>query len=166
VWLDGHGDFNTPATTISGYLGGMVLSLLTGRGEPTDVAGLGRPPVPDERVVLVDARDLDPAESDLLDASGVRRATVDDAPAVVRSVLSEEPIYLHVDLDVCDPADLPGLMFPADRGPDLDAVLDVVRAVSETGRLAATSIGCTWHPAEVDPVRARQVVAAVLDALG
>jgi arginase len=166
VWVDGHGDFNTPETTISGYPGGMVLSLITGRGERAAVAGLGREPVSDERVVLVDARDLDPAESDLLDASGVRRAGVDDAAAMVRSALGDGPIFLHVDLDVLDPGDLPGLMFPAAGGPTLDTVVGLVRAVAETGQIAAASIGCTWHPAEADPDRCREVVRAVVGALG
>jgi hypothetical protein len=56
-------------------------------------------------------------------------------------------------------------MIPADHGPSLDAVIEVVRAVRETGRLAATSIACTWHPDEVDPERCGEVITAVLDAL-
>jgi arginase len=57
-------------------------------------------------------------------------------------------------------------MFPAAGGPALDAVVAVVREVAETGQIAAASIGCTWHPAEADPDRCREVVRAVVDALG
>jgi arginase len=73
VWLDGHGDFNTPATTITGYLGGMPMAMLTGRAPELIARPLGLRPIADSNVVLVDARDLDPAERDALAASQVRR---------------------------------------------------------------------------------------------
>jgi arginase len=166
VWIDGHGDFNTPETSISGYLGGMVLSFLTGRGDPGVIDRLGFRPVPDERIVLVDARDLDPAEEELLRTTGVRHVALAGVEGAVAAVRSDEPILLHVDLDVLDPSELPGLLFPAAGGHELAAVVDAVRAVAGTGRLAAASIGCTWHPAETDPERCREVVDAVLAAIG
>ncbi|HSR15845.1 MAG TPA: arginase family protein, partial [Gemmatimonadales bacterium] len=69
LWFDAHGDFHTWETTRSGFLGGMPLAMLTGRGEQTVVAGAGLRPLPDERVVLVDARDLDPGEEEAVAAS-------------------------------------------------------------------------------------------------
>jgi arginase len=165
VWIDGHGDFNTPETTISGYLGGMVLSFLTGRGDPGVIDRLGFHPVPDERIVLVDARDLDPAEEKLLHRSGVRRVALSEIEAAVRVGRGGEPIFLHVDVDVLDPSELPGLLFPAAGGTDVDQVVEAVRAVVSTGRLAAASVACTWHPAETDPDRCREVVSAVLAAV-
>ncbi len=165
VWIDGHGDFNTPDTTISGYLGGMALSAVTGRGDVSAGDGLGVAPVPDERVVLVDARDLDPAESELLDASRLRRVKIEEVGSALRTALATGPIYLHVDLDVLDPAELPGLLFPATGGSTLGALAEATATVAETGRLAAVSIGCTWHPAEADPARCREVVSALLDTL-
>jgi arginase len=68
VWLDAHGDFNTPAITVSGYLGGMALAMLTDRSPELFCDALGLRPVPDTSVVLADARDLDPAERDALTA--------------------------------------------------------------------------------------------------
>ena len=71
--LDAHGDFNTPAISTSGYLGGMALAMLTGRTPGLFDDTLGLRPVPDTSVVLADARDLDPAERDALTTSHVRR---------------------------------------------------------------------------------------------
>ena len=64
IWLDAHGDFNTPAISTSGYLAGMSLAMLTGRAPEPIAERLGLRPVPDDHTVLVDARDLDPAERD------------------------------------------------------------------------------------------------------
>src|ERR1035441_9362321 len=90
VWLDAHGDFNTPAITISGYLGGpgppllprasrggMPLAMLTGRAPEVFCDALGLRPVADTDVVLAGARDLDPAERDALTLSQVRRVPAD-----------------------------------------------------------------------------------------
>ncbi|MGH9116653.1 MAG: arginase family protein [Acidimicrobiales bacterium] len=163
VWIDAHGDFNTPATTISGYVGGMVLAFITGRGDDDGVgARLGLTPVPDERVVLVDGRDLDPAEAELIASTEVRRVALDEVEAVLRVALPTGPLFLHIDLDVIDPSIFPGLLFPAAGGADLDAVLGAAAAVVNTGRLVTTSIGCTWHPDESDPAVCREVLAAVL----
>src|SRR5262245_30905021 len=73
IWLDAHGDFNTPAISTSGYLAGMSLAMLTGRAPEPISERLGLRPVPDDHTVLVDARDLDPAEREALEASRVRR---------------------------------------------------------------------------------------------
>jgi arginase len=165
VWIDGHGDFNTPSTTISGYVGGMVLALITGRGDDDGVGRrLGLSPVPDERVVLVDARDLDPAEDELIGTTGVRRVALGELEAALAASPPTDSLFLHVDLDVIDPRAFPGFLFPAAGGADVETLCRAVAAVAATGRLVATSVGCTWHPDENDPAVCRAVVAAVLEA--
>jgi len=74
VWFDAHADFHTEATTTSGYLGGMPLALAAGVGTPTLPDLLGLRPVPESQILLVDARDTDPGEHALLDASAVQRS--------------------------------------------------------------------------------------------
>jgi arginase len=143
VWFDAHGDVQTLETTTSGYLGGMPLRILVGYRPELISARLGLRPVPEERVVLVDARDLDPAEVEYLSRAGIVHATV--AAASIME-LPAGPIYLHLDLDVVSPLALPGLLFPAPGGPDLPEVFDAVRAVIATGRVAAIGVACTWHP--------------------
>jgi arginase len=140
VWFDGHGDVQTPETTSSGYLGGFPVRQLVGGSDRTAPERLGLRPVPEQDVVLVDARDLDPPEAEYLSHSGIRRVPVErvgDVPA---------PAYLHIDVDVTNPDDLPGLLFPAPGGPSLAAVTEAVRAVVAGGGVAAIGIACTYRP--------------------
>ena len=109
-WLDAHGDFNTPETTVGGFLDGMALAMATGRCWREMLAGLtGFAPVAEENVVLLGARDLDRLEASLLTDSGVHvippRDVREQAPqAIERLCQRVGDVYLHVDLDVLDPA--------------------------------------------------------------
>jgi arginase len=142
VWFDGHGDVQTPETTSSGYLGGFPVRQLVGGADRTAPERLGLSPVPEEDVVLVDARDLDPPEVEYLARSAIRRVPVEG----VGDVLPAAPVYLHVDVDVTNPDDLPGLMIPAPGGPSLAAVTAAVRTVVAAGGVAAVGLACTYGP--------------------
>jgi arginase len=142
VWFDGHGDVQTPETTSSGYLGGFPVRQLVGGSDRTAPERLGLRPVPEEDVVLVDARDLDPPEAEYLGRSAIRRVPVEELGAVIPAA----PVYLHVDVDVTNPDDLPGLLFPAGGGPGLAAVIAAVRAVVTAGGVAAVGLACTYGP--------------------
>jgi arginase len=143
VWFDGHGDVQTLETTASGYLGGMALRILTGYRPELIAASLGLRAVIEERVLLVDARDLDPPEEEYLTGSAIRRSQVEEVSA---ELLPEGPLYLHVDFDVVDPGELPGLLFPAPDGPGLAPVSQAIRRVIATDRVVAFGAACTWHP--------------------
>jgi len=82
---------------------------------------------------------------------------------ILRS-LPDGPLVVHVDLDVVDPGDLAGLLFPAPDGPSATAVLDAVRQLVETGRVAVLDFACPWHPAVDDEQTATRValLAAVI----
>jgi arginase len=142
VWFDGHGDLQTPETTTSGYIGGFPIRQLTGGSDRTVPDLLGLRPVREQDVVLVDARDLDPPEVEFLAGSPMLRVPVDR----VRDVLPSGPVYLHVDVDVVDPGDLPGLLFPAAGGPALSAVTEAVRAVRDGCDVVAIGLACTYRP--------------------
>ena len=167
VWLDAHGDFNTPAITISGYLGGMALAMMTGHGRELFADPLGLCPVPERNVVLADARDLDPAERDALAASAVRRipATADACRAAL-SELRDLPVYLHVDVDVMDGGEVPGLRFPTDGGPGLGDVADCLAAVTAAANVVAACLVCAWLPGQVGGPAAREAIARLAAALG
>lgn len=143
VWFDAHGDVQTMETSASGYAGGNPLRVLAGYRPDPAMDRLGLRTIPEERLMLVDGRDLDPPEVEYLRASGVRRSTVADLGA---GDLPEGPLLLHVDLDVIDPDEVPGMLFPTPGGPSADAVAGAVHRVMDTGRVRAVSIGCTWHP--------------------
>jgi arginase len=143
VWFDAHGDVQTPETTSSGYLAGMSLRLLTGYRPELIASRLGLRPVPEDRMVLVGARDLDPPEVAYLDQAQIRQRQVTDLTA---ADLPDGPLYVHVDLDVIDGTQLPGLRYPTPGGPDAGQVADALGMLLGTGRVAAVGIACTWFP--------------------
>jgi arginase len=160
VWFDAHGDVQSLETTASGYIGGMPLRILTGYRPELIARRLGLVPVPEERIVLVDARDLDPPEADYLATARIRRSSVE---ALDAAALPPGPLLVHVDLDVVDAGELSGLRYPVAGGPSLDAVVAAVRRVRDTGRVAGVDIACTWHPGhdDVDNARARLVSSLI-----
>jgi arginase len=152
IWFDAHGDVHTLETTTSGYLGGLSLRLALGAHRDLVADPLGLTPVAEDRTTLVDARDLDPAEAEYLAGAGIRRCGVEDV------AVPDGPVVLHIDLDVIDADELPGLLFPVPGGPSAGAVVAAVRRVLDTGRVAALSIACPWHPRD-DPRRAELLEA-------
>lgn len=175
VWIDAHGDFNTPATTPSGYLGGMPLAALAGRCLPalTGAAGI-QTPVAEAQIVLLGARDLDPPEQAALAASQVSMLTtaqVRDEMGELQRLLARlgehGPIYLHIDVDVLDPALMPGVVYPTPNGLTLDELaelLQTVRACCEPIAIALTAVNVTEGSEEVILAAATRVVHAALGA--
>ncbi len=143
VWFDAHGDVQTLETTASGYLGGLPLRLLAGYRPELIAARLGLRPVPEQRIVLAGARDLDPPEVAYLDGARIHRTGL---TALRPGDLPPGPLYLHVDLDVLDPAEVPGLRFPAPGGATAGAATGALRTVLGTGQVAAVGIACSWRP--------------------
>lgn len=148
VWLDAHGDFNTPETSFSGILAGMPLAILAGLAGPLwrEAAGLVSP-IATDRLVLAGTRDLDEKEAELLRSTDVRVVPVgevrDGAPfAEVVGWLARRStlLYLHVDLDVLDPRFVPSASTPAADGLTVDELARAMRMVLETGKVAALSV--------------------------
>jgi arginase len=167
VWLDAHGDFNTPAITISGYLGGMPVAMLAGRAPELFADPLGLRPVREHNIVLAGARDLDPAEQDALAASQVRRipATAGAFGAAL-SELGGLPVYLHLDVDIMDSNQVPGLRFPAGPGPALGDVENCLTAITASVNVVAACLACAWLPGQVGRPPAREAIARLAGALG
>ncbi len=126
VFIDAHGDFNTPETTLSGMLGGMPVAVSAGLGlQRLRVKSGLDPALPDRNIVLAAARDLDPLEKEALDRSAVERLSVEDiksrSAAIDRQMerLSSlaDLIYVHVDIDVLDPPEVRGHPLAVPNGP-------------------------------------------------
>ena len=164
IWIDAHGDFNTPHTTRSGYLGGMALAMLVGRAGTSLAQSIGLRPVAEDACLLAGARHLDPAERELLERSAVRR--VADVTQIADAPLPPPPWYVHLDVDVLDPAELPALRFPAPGGPSASALHEALRRLASRGTIAALGLACTFAPQvfdEPDPLaRVRPLITAAL----
>ncbi|WP_238006791.1 arginase family protein [Dactylosporangium sp. AC04546] len=152
VWFDAHGDVHTLESSTSGYLGGMALRLLNGAHPDLYADRFGLRPVPPGRSVLVDARDLDPAEAEYLASSPTRRIPV---ASVTADTVPPGPLVVHVDVDVIDAAELPGLRFPVAGGPSTSEVLAACDRLLATGRVVALDIACPWWPTTDTQDRAR-----------
>jgi arginase len=144
LWLDAHGDYNTPDTSGSGYLGGMCLAAATGEWD----AGLGEP-LPAEQVVLAGIRDLDPGERELLERSPatVIGASVVETLVAAKNALDGAPVFVHYDLDVIDPEHFPAAV-PAPGGLDPDKLYDLADSVLEDCELIGLEITNYAAPAD------------------
>jgi arginase len=166
AWIDAHGDFNTPETTISGYLGGMPLACAVGRGL-SDLREQCKliTPVPERNVALIGVRDLDPAEEQQLLESSValaRGPELERDPAALDRALhglsSLPQLYLHVDIDVLDPTEAPGVDYPVAGGLRLDELTRIVQRTVGLGNIAALAITAVNPEKDIDE---RTVIAAL-----
>lgn len=151
IWLDAHADFNTPETTTTGFLDGMVLAALTGRGWHTLTASIpGFRPVSDAHVVLVGARDIDAGEEQLLATSRVMRVEAarmeaGGAQAALDAALTElarhvSRVYLHIDLDVHEPSEAQANQYAVPGGLAASTVRELVRVVGERFSIVAAAL--------------------------
>jgi arginase len=143
VWLDAHGDLNTPSSSPSGNPWGMPLRMLLADGV-----------VAPEDVALVGARSLDPGEIAYLAETGIDES-------VERALAGVDGVYLALDLDVLDPADA-AMFMPEPEGPSVDEIDSTLRAV--TTRATVVGAGVTGMlPEERNvPVATRLLAAAGL----
>jgi arginase len=140
VWFDAHGDFNTPDTTGSGFLGGMCLAAACGQWDA------GWPDTVDPaRVSFVGVRDLDAAERPLVERAGVGTG-----------VPADGPVYVHLDLDALDPTVMPA-QFPVPGGLQADDVRGALADLVQAGRLVGIEV-----TALEDPTYA-ELVAGILE---
>jgi arginase len=140
VFIDAHGDFNTPETTLSGMLGGMPVSISAGLALQRMRLKSGLDPaLPEPHIVLAGVRDTDPLEQDLLDRSAVQFLSVADIRAAAEAVDRQmqrlsaltDVVYVHVDMDVLDPAEVKGHPLTVPDGP---TSVDLARAITRMFR--------------------------------
>jgi len=134
LWYDAHGDFNTHATTPSGFLGGMPLAMLVGRGQMTYMDGVDLKPMAESDIIITDARDLDPEEGQMLADSDLTHYT--EVETLLTAELPKKPIYIHFDTDVVDITEMPGMNYPAPNGPTLDEANATLQRVAKDGEIA------------------------------
>jgi arginase len=157
VWFDAHGDLNTPLTSTSGYLGGMVLSgaagmWKTGQGSDLQLAN----------IILVGARDLDPAERKLIETGAVRH--VPAGPDFLKGLahaVGRAPVYIHIDCDVLNPGIVP-TEFTVANGLSADELRDAAQllAANEIIGLEIAEFQSVWPDSGVE-ASAEPIVEAV-----
>lgn len=170
LWFDSHGDFNTPETTIGGFLDGMALSMATGRCWTQLLEALpGFEPVALANVLLLGARDLDPLEASLLTEARVTLLhPVEEArlaPALERMRQRVRDVYVHIDLDVLDPATHGRAnTFAAPDGLTVDQVVSAVRLAARRFRVRGAAL-TAYDPAFDSDGRMCRAALALLEAL-
>ncbi len=164
IWFDAHADLNTPATSTSGFLGGMAVSGPTGLWQTGLGGSLGL-----GRVVLVGARDLDPAERQLVETGAVTLVRPDhpDLGAALRAAAQGRPVYAHLDCDVLEPGLVP-TDFQVPGGLSFARLLEAFAALASMPviGLEIAEFQARWSPEGklASPAELLRAIAPLLDA--
>lgn len=156
VWFDAHGDFNTPRTSLSGMLGGMPVAVAAGLAWPNWRELAGQPaPLPTDRIVMVDVRNLDAPEEVLIRATDIVIAAPaagfpgeDLAQSIAALAERCDYLYLHIDADILDERYVPNHGTKEPNGPDMAQVLAAVDTVMATGKVIALAQVSIWGDRE------------------
>jgi arginase len=167
IWVDAHGDMNTPSTTGSGNVHGMPLACLLGP-EPAELSRIGgfTPKVDPGHTVLIGIRNLDAREKEIVRASGVHVFTMKDIDRSGIALVVEQAldlagrgtagIHVSFDMDVCDPAIAPGVGTPVKGGLDYREAHMVMEMIADSGLLRALDL------VEVNPIPDDRNTTAIL----
>ncbi|MBE0584014.1 MAG: arginase [Desulfofustis sp.] len=150
VWIDAHGDFNTPDTSVTCNIHGMALAILLGRG-PSELVDVGRPgaKLDAEQVVLIGVRDLDRRERQQLRDSDCIVFTMRDIDEIgmygvlqkTMAALSRfEKIHISLDMDGMDANEAPGVGTPVPGGLTYREAQLLMETICDTGRLRSLDI--------------------------
>ena len=157
IWLDAHGDFNTPESTESGLVGGTPLATIAGlcKGEDykswMEAAGI-KHPIPNSDIILSDGRDMDPKEIINLQNTDVIYLNTDQfnnpefwSQTVEKLAERVDVIYLHIDEDILDAKYTPGQYTETGGGPEVYTAMENISKVMETGKVCAFSLVSVFH---------------------
>jgi arginase len=177
IWMDAHGDMNTPATSPSGNVHGMPLAALIGR-EPAELSAIGgwAPKMMPAHTVLVGIRNLDEREKDAVRFSGVHVFTMKDVDrhGITRvmeqaiDIASSGTAGIHVsfDMDVCDPSEAPGVGTPVRGGLSYREAHMSMELIAESGRLTSLDVVEVNPSLDVRNTTAELGTELILSALG
>ena len=171
IWVDAHGDMNTPESTESGNVHGMPLAALLGN-HPVELASIGfSPSVLPQHTVLVGIRNLDEREKTRIRDSGVHVFTMKDIDrhgiaavadrAIALATDGTGGLHVSLDMDVCDPSIAPGVGTPVKGGLDYREAHLLMELIADSGKLLALDL------VEVNPtLDVRNATAVLATELG
>ena len=175
LWIDAHGDINTPSTTPSGNIHGMPVATLLGRAPIAARLGWTTRHINPERVVLFGTRTLDPGERELIRELGIRMFTMSEidqigVPAAVGEAIERlrgpGGIHVSLDMDAIDPLEAPGVGTPWPGGLTYREAHLAMELLAATGHLSSIEV------VEVNPIAdhenrtGRLAEELILSALG
>ena len=167
VWLDAHGDLNTPASSPSGAFHGMVVRALLGEGAPSLRPLTALTP---RQIVLAGTRALDPPERDFsrgrgLSVLGPSELATPSALVAAVAAAGASAIYLHIDLDVLDPDEFGAVGFPEPGGITFDQLTAAVSALASRFMIVGAGITEFQPRGPEDQGLLAPVALAVADAV-
>ena len=162
IWFDAHGDFNTWETTPSGFLGGMPLAMIVGKGEQTMPEAVGLRALPENKVILTDARDLDSGERELIAESKVIHITKTET--LLEYPIPDAPFYVHFDTDIVSLTESPAQNYPAQGGPSSAIIQSVFKQLAQSGKIIAVSLS-SWNPELDKDKKSEKVSMSLLQTL-
>jgi arginase len=177
LWIDAHGDMNTPASTPSGNVHGMPLAALLGP-EPAELSSIGgfSPTVLPQHTALVGVRNLDEREKDLVRNSGVHVFTMKDIDRLGVAAVATEAlkavstgtagVHVSLDLDVCDPSIAPGVGTPVRGGLNYREAHLLMELIAESGALTAMDLVEVNPTLDIRNTTAELGIELALSALG
>ena len=152
VFYDSHGDFNVPETTLSGMLGGMPVAVAAGHAlhNLRQTTGLAEP-LPMSDIMWGGVRDLDPLEADRFREYEVRQVSVRDIREISDNFRKQfaaladavDVVYVHVDMDVLEPDEVPGHGLAVPDGPSSKALANAIGVMFENPKTVALGIAST-----------------------
>jgi len=160
IWFDAHGDFNTPATSPSGYFDGMALAVIAGLCHPQFLKHAhGSLPLPAAHIAHLGGCDFDPGELDnvrnagahLITGEHIRQTGIAGAVELVTKRLSPalRAVHLHLDIDVLNSQDYPANEFSAAGKMPLEDLMRAIELIARTFAIQSATLSA-YDPAH-DP---------------
>ena len=179
IWFDAHGDFNTPETTMSGFLDGMALAIIAGRCWSNLARSIpGFNPVAGANIVHFGGRDISEAEIAGFKQASVQVCSASDIqerePNCAASALEllrnrVDHIYLHLDVDVMDPSEARANEFSPPGGMHLDKLAELLNRIAALLKIVAVGVA-SYDPAQdihhrVPPAARRLLASCLLNRI-
>lgn len=159
IWLDAHGDFHTWKTTTSNFLGGMPLAMITGRGEQTMVNKIGLKPLEDNKIYLLNARDLEKSER-----YAIKKSKINYIPDISKFKIPKGPLHVHLDVDILSPEYVPAVDYPAKKGLLPENIKNLFLKIAFEGNIVAISVS-SWNAKKDDKGKSEKITFDLLRTL-